>query len=218
MIYRYAWKVDPEPHKIKNSDQLKDSYLKGQLLAIGKLGQICHQMRTEALEEYFHHAQAYLRWDIYYSGSQSAYNSSYKELILSSPLLMAHLRHVTLYWADPEHHKKKEATPVEAMLWLHCLKQLRTIEVVIRNAYAFDMHRRNRAWVSTVSASFANLRGLEKAAIKVDIPKKAPRAPRYDWAGRLVEEPTLETRELFQRFKGVIESLATLPKVIGILT
>ncbi|KAK3503021.1 hypothetical protein B0T13DRAFT_446299 [Neurospora crassa] len=62
MIYRHAWKVDPKPHTIRSSRQLMASYLKQQLTAIGRLGAICQQMRTEAFDEYFHHAQAYIRY------------------------------------------------------------------------------------------------------------------------------------------------------------
>lgn len=74
MIYRYVWKVNPKLHTISRTGQLSTSYLSHQLLAIAGLGAICQQMRMEAFDEYFHHAQAYLRWDFCGSGSRLGTN------------------------------------------------------------------------------------------------------------------------------------------------
>lgn len=167
MIYRHAWKVDPHPHTIEGTGQLKISYLKQQLLAIGTLGAICQQMRTEALDEYFHHAQAYLRWDFYGGGSgcKSPHNVYYKKLIPSSPLLLAHLRHVSFYWDGEGEFKRREITVMEAFYWLQSLKQLRTLEVVITGSdlSCLDGYRSKQ-----MSLILENLRGLEKATIKFD--------------------------------------------------
>ncbi|EAA26902.1 hypothetical protein GE21DRAFT_6158 [Neurospora crassa] len=207
MIYRHAWKVDPKPHTKRGTRQLTTSYLKQQLTAIGRLGAICQQMRTEAFDEYFHHAQAFLRWDYDGSGSKTRHNHSYKELILSSPTLLAHLRHVSFHWADKEVHKGEYVSPMEALYWLQCLKQLKTLELVIprgyvRGDYFGDSYRQKQ-----VLLSLSNLRGLEKATIKFEDYPYHFDNPEY-LLSRLSE------RCLVRKFMKEFESLVTLPKLL----
>lgn len=204
MIYRHAWKVDPKPHTIKRSCQLMDSYLKQQLTAIGRLGAICQQMRTEAFDEYFHHAQAYLRWDTHGSGSKTLHNRSYKELLLSSPLLMAHLRHVSFHWAGEDVHRKEEVSPTPAVVWLHCLKQLRTLDLVISHVHVEYFYRGYSYKQKQLLLSLANLRGLKKVTIK------------HEDNGSWLDNPEnlgSHIYDLCQKFKEEFDDLVTLPKV-----
>lgn len=131
MIYRYVWKVSPKLHTISRTGQLNTSYLPRQLLEMGGLGAICQQIRTEAFDEYFHHVQAYLRWDFCGSGSKLIDNKYYLSVILASALLLAHLRHVSVYWTTGLKFDRFAVSFVEALNWLQCLKQLKTLEVVI---------------------------------------------------------------------------------------
>ncbi|KAK3488102.1 uncharacterized protein B0T23DRAFT_323831 [Neurospora hispaniola] len=206
MIYRHAWKVDPKHHTIKGSRQLMESYLKQQLTAIGRLGAICQQMRTEAFDEYFHHAQAYLRWATYGSGSRTLHNRSYKELLLSSPLLMAHLRHVSFHWSGENAHRKKEVSPTQAVHWLHCLKQLRTLDLVISHVHVGYFYHGYSYKQKQVLLSLANLRGLKKVTIKHE--------DNGSWLGNPENSSSrLHNCDLCRKFKEEFENLVmTLPK------
>ncbi|KAK3398594.1 hypothetical protein B0T20DRAFT_453325 [Sordaria brevicollis] len=186
MIYRYAWKVHPKPYRRGKTSQLEMSYLKAQLLAIGKLGAICQQMRTEA-------------------GSRLSSNVHYKEIILSSPLLLAHLRHVSFCWAQKTYRSRRPGvTPMEACYWLQCLKQLKTLEIVITDLWLLIDRPKE------LSTIFTNLRGLQKATVKFDIETEGPRVSAYTNPERNIQR--LEATPYFQKFRKAIEGLVTLPK------
>lgn len=204
MIYRHAWKVDPKFHTIKRTRQLKHSFLKEQLLAIGRLGAICQLIRTEAFNEYFHHAQAYLRWDKDGTGSRSLHNKYYAILISSSPLLLAHLRHVSVYWTDELRSDGFTVSFQESLFWLRSLKQLKTLEIVF--PVPSDIWWLGVWYTEKRYMNLQNLRGLEKVTIKYDFADLS-----QSDAERFLAE--LNTDQDFLHFKRFIEKLVTLPKV-----
>lgn len=205
MIYRYAWTVNPKPHTVRLSGQLRTTYLEAQLSAIGKLGAICQKMRTEVIDDYFHHAQAYLRWDDNGTGCKSPFNVRYPEIIMGSTLLLENLRHVCIYWTNSGSYDTLSPSFTEALYWLRCLKQLRTLEVVVTSTIEVSgWHLRHSLRRSKL---LRNLQGLEKATIKYNF-DEVPESGRP----RVMAE--LNCCLPFLEFKKNIERLVTLPEVI----
>ncbi|KAK3955422.1 hypothetical protein QBC32DRAFT_367761 [Pseudoneurospora amorphoporcata] len=188
MIYRHAWKVNPEIYTIPGTGQLESCYVKQQLPAIGKLGAICQQIKTEAFDEYFHHAQACLRWE---------FNDP------SSPLLLTHLRHASFYWHGDVFFDWSDVSTTEAFCWLQILKQLRTLEVVVTGGSGWGWFGDYQS--KQMSTLLENLRGLEKVTIKFDLSDLS-----QSDAERCME--ALNVNAWFLKFKRKIESFVTLPE------
>ncbi|KAK1777477.1 hypothetical protein QBC45DRAFT_469637 [Copromyces sp. CBS 386.78] len=204
MIYRYAWKVNPKIYTFTGTGQLSSCYVEQQLLAIGKLGAICQQIKTEAFDEYFHHAQACLRWE--FNDPRSYHSYEYpiaKKLILSSLLLLTHLRHASFYWHGDVFYDWRDVSATEAFYWLQFLKQLRTLEVVVTGGLDWGWFGDYQS--KQMSMLLENLRGLEKVTIKFDLSDLS-----QDDAERCMEE--LNDNEWFLKFKRKIEGLVTLPE------
>lgn len=87
--------------------------------------------------------------------------------MLGSALLLAHLRHVSVYWTTELKFDKFAVSFMEALYWLQCLKQLKMLEVVISTplAHGFEYYMSTRPQSRLI---LRNLRGLEKTTIKYD--------------------------------------------------
>ena len=124
IIYRMAWTVDPERHTIKKSGQLRIDYVKEQLSVVTKMGAVSRQMRNEAYFEFFHHTQAYLRWNTQLQGF-SMHNVQVMGRMQSSWLLREHLQHLCLHWPMNEEHRSSTFS------WLQALQRLETLKIVL---------------------------------------------------------------------------------------
>ncbi|KAJ4388339.1 hypothetical protein N0V85_007660 [Neurospora sp. IMI 360204] len=187
IIYRKAWAVDPKPHTVKKSGQLRVDYVKEQLSVVTKMGAVSHQMRIEAYSEFFHRTQAYFRWNTQMQGF-SKHNVQVMTRMQGSFLLKYHLQHVSLHW--PENYEHRLAT----LRWLEGLEQLKTLKIVISNGP--DLENRKGAHYSVnamrrlaVSLARRNAKSEKPFVIfEADRPELVDLWNGVDWFRSLVED------------------------------
>lgn len=124
IIYRHAWTVDPKRYTMSKTYQLRYGYMYAQMRILTKMGSVSRQMRDEAYSEFFHRAQAYLRWNTQMQG-YSHHNLEVMRKMQVSFLMRNYLQHVAFHW--PENHEHRMST----FRWLENLSQLRTLKVVL---------------------------------------------------------------------------------------